>query len=38
LHLLVQASGDLILDSEGTWHNMALLADSRSGHQVNARF
>jgi hypothetical protein len=29
-----QASGDIILDSEGMWHNMALLADGRSRHQV----
>ncbi len=34
-NLDLKANGDSILDSEGIWHNMALLADRRPGHQVH---
>jgi hypothetical protein len=35
LFFVVQANGDQVLESEGTWHNLALISDMRSAHHAN---
>jgi hypothetical protein len=32
---MLQASGEQVLESEGTWHNLALISDMRSSHHAN---